>query len=87
MKKKQLKGYKFRRQYGAGKYVIDFYCPKLKLAIEIDGQTHLDQVARIYDQERQKYIESFGIKFLHFSNYEVYEDLDAVIERIKAVLP
>ena len=87
MKKKQLKGYKFRRQYGAGKYVIDFYCPKLKLAIEIDGQTHLDQVARIYDQERQKYIESFGIKFLRFSNYEVYEDLDAVIERIKAVLP
>ena len=70
-----------------GKYVIDFYCPKLKLAIEIDGQTHLDQVARIYDQERQKYIESFGIKFLRFSNYEVYENLDAVIEKIKAVLP
>ncbi|OGY57472.1 MAG: hypothetical protein A3H67_02360 [Candidatus Buchananbacteria bacterium RIFCSPLOWO2_02_FULL_46_11b] len=87
MKKKQLKGYKFRRQYGAGKYVIDFYCPKLKLAVEIDGQTHSDQMARIYDCERQKYIESLGIKFLRFSNYEVYENLDAVIEKIKAVLP
>ena len=57
------------------------------MAIEIDGQTHLDQMARIYDKERQKYIESLGIKVLRFSNNEVYEDLDAVIEKIKAVLP
>src|SRR3989344_27305 len=87
IQKRQLKGYKFRRQHGAGKYVIDFYCPKLKLAIEIDGQTHLDQTARIYDQERQRYIESLGIKVLRFSNDEVYENLDEVIGEIKSFLP
>ncbi len=78
---KQLSGYKFRRQYSVKQFVIDFYCPILKLAIEIDGDSHIDAIK--YDNNRQKYIESLGIKFLRFSNLEIYEDLDRVIEKIK----
>ncbi len=81
---KQLSGYKFRRQYSIKQFVIDFYCPELKLAIEIDGDSHID--AMEYDNNRQKYIESFGIKFLRFTNLEIYENLDKVVEEIKKCL-
>ena len=81
---KQLSGYKFRRQYGIKQFVIDFYCPALKLAIEIDGDSHIDALE--YDHNRQKYIESLGIKLLRFSNLEIYENLDRIIEKIKKCL-
>ncbi len=70
-------GYKFRRQYGVGKYVIDFYCVELKLAIEVDGDSHfLDEKTESYDANRQKFIESFGITFLRIMNHEVLNSLD-----------
>jgi len=75
-------GYKFRRQYGVNKYVVDFYCPKLKLAIEIDGDSHFGNQAIKYDQKRQSYIESFGIKFLRFTNNDIYNNIDEVLEVI-----
>ena len=80
LKNKRLYGYKFRRQYSAGPYVIDFYCPKLKLAIEIDGPSHIGQEA--YDQERQIFIEQFGIKFLRFNNRDIFQNIGGVIEAI-----
>jgi len=87
LKNRQLHGYKFRRQYSVGPYIIDFYCPKLKLAIEIDGPTHFTKQAERYDLQRQKYIESFGIHFLRVTNLDVYENIDGVIERITEYLP
>ena len=78
----QLEGLKFIRQYGVGSYVIDFYCPKLKLAIEIDGDSHFQEGAEEYDKKRQKFIEQFGIKFLRVTNTDIYENLDGVIEEI-----
>ncbi len=76
LKNKQLKGYKFRRQYSVDQYVIDFYCPKLKLAIEVDGDSHFTKDAQEYDRMREKQIESVGIKILRYSNLDVYNNLE-----------
>lgn len=77
--------YKFRRQQGIGKYVVDFYCPKLKLAIEIDGRTHdLPQQIK-YDKIRQKDIEALGIKVKRFYSDDIFNDLDYVVDSIKNV--
>ena len=72
LKRKNLGGHKFRRQYSINEYVIDFYCPSKRLAIEIDGDSHFQDEAINYDFNRQKYMESFGIKFLRFKNSDVY---------------
>ena len=79
---RQILGYKFRRQYSVDRFVIDFYCPELKLAIEIDGDGHFAPLARLYDCDRQQHIESFGIRFLRFMNEDVYYNLDAVLDEI-----
>jgi len=63
LKGKGLSNYKFRRQYSVGKFVIDFYCPKSKMAIEIDGDSHFVEGAKERDRERQTIIETFGITF------------------------
>ena len=52
LRNRQLMGYRFRRQYGVGPYVLDFYCPKLKLAIEVDGDNHFEAGAGEYDRVR-----------------------------------
>ncbi len=75
-------GYRFLRQYGVGKYVIDFYSPRLKLAIEVDGVTHLTKEELEYDERRQSEIEQVGIQFIRFTNLEVYYDIENVIERL-----
>jgi very-short-patch-repair endonuclease len=82
LKGKQMLGYKFRRQYSVGSYVIDFYCPELKFAIEIDGPTHFEDEAKEYDENRQKFIESFRITFLRFNNMDVYNNLEGVLKSI-----
>ena len=79
---RQVAGLKFRRQYGVGVYVLDFYCPARHLALEIDGPGHAEANTAAYDRQRQAYIESLGIHFLRFTNEEIYGDLDAVVERI-----
>jgi hypothetical protein len=63
-------------------YVIDFYCPELKLAIEIDGDSHYGYLSEKCDNERQKYIESFGIHFMRFTNDDVCNNIDGVLQMI-----
>jgi very-short-patch-repair endonuclease len=82
LKGRQVLGCKFRRQYSVGPYVIDFYCPALKLAIELDGDSHFRAGANAYDAERQVFIESFGIRVLRFLNTDIYENMDGVLEVI-----
>ena len=82
LRNKQVHGYKFRRQYGIGSYVVDFYCPELKLALEIDGRSHLGEEAADRDLARQAWIEQFGIHFLRFSDTEVLRSIDAVVEYV-----
>ncbi len=83
LSRKQVLGYKFRRQYGVDQYVIDFYCPELKLAIEIDGESHIHQGAEEYDYFREEHIKTYGIRFLRFTNDEVLKGLQGVIEKIE----
>ncbi len=73
---------KFRRQFSVSPYVVDFYCPALKLAIEIDGDSHFQTGAQEKDKARQDFIESFGVHFLRFRNVEIRENLRGVLETI-----
>ncbi|MBX4205515.1 MAG: endonuclease domain-containing protein [Candidatus Doudnabacteria bacterium] len=80
-------GYKFRRQYSVSQYVLDFYCSKLRLAIEIDGDSHFNPKARIYDTIREKRVKQQNIQILRFTNDEIRENIEAVIEKISNNLP
>ena len=83
LKGRQLLGCKFRRQYGVGAFVVYFYSPEIKLGIELDGDSHFQEGRREYDQRRQAFIESFGIRIIRFLNGDIYENLDGVLEAIE----
>ncbi len=83
LRRRQILGYKFRRQFSVGAYVLDFYCPELKLAIEVDGSSHDSIRSQRNDLERQTYLEGFGIRFLRFRNDEVEFQTDGVIAAIR----
>jgi very-short-patch-repair endonuclease len=86
LRKKQLEGFKFRRQYSIGAFVVDFYGPGLKLAIEVDGASHVGKAAQVYDAERQAFLESKGVRVLRFTNQQVYKELDGVVATIAQVV-
>lgn len=75
-------GFKFRRQYGFGSYVVDFYCPDKRVVVEIDGPSHdLES-----DKVRQSQIESLNVKFLRFTNDQVLYEREMVLEMVKRSL-
>jgi very-short-patch-repair endonuclease len=78
----QLDGFQFRRQYSIGPYILDFYCPSCRVAVELDGASHDSDEAQAYDAERQQYVEAFGIRFLRFPNRQVYTNIESVLEAI-----
>ena len=82
LKSRQLNGYKFRRQQGIGPYVVDFYCPTLHLVIEIDGDSHFDEISQIQDQRRDQYLENINIRVLRFTNLEIKENIEGVLQKI-----
>jgi very-short-patch-repair endonuclease len=82
LKNRQVCTQKFRRQFSVGPYVVDFYCPALKLAIEIDGDSHFQPGEQEKDRTRQQFIESTGVQFLRFRNIEVRQNLRGVLETI-----
>ncbi|CAI2719701.1 endonuclease domain-containing protein [Nitrospina watsonii] len=82
LRRKQLNGYKFRRQYGIEEYVVDFYCSEACLVVEIDGPTHFNDVAEQQDPVRQQRIEKLGITVLRFTNDEVYRNMEGVLTKI-----
>ena len=84
LKGKKLGGYKFRRQHSIEIYVVDFYCTKVKLAVEIDGATHVTDEEIVKDKLRQSIIEKYGIEFLRFTNDEVFDDRQNVLDKILA---
>jgi len=84
---KQIKGIKFRRQYSIIGFVLDFYSPELRLAIEIDGGYHQKADQIDYDKARQQLLESLEIKFLRFTNDEILCDISKVIYKIKVSCP
>ena len=80
---KKLEGRKFRRQHSVDKYILDFYCPAEKLAVELDGERHFTMAGADYDQERDLFILAFGIKVLRFANHAVWDNPEALLEEIK----
>jgi very-short-patch-repair endonuclease len=84
LRRKQICGERFLRQYSVDQFVIDFYCPNLHLAIEVDGPIHFKSSDTIeYDKARQKYLENFHIKFLRFLDDEVKINLEKVLKIIE----
>ena len=77
-------GVKFRRQHGIGPCIVDFYCKKKNLVIELDGSQHLDN--KEYDTERDNYMQALDIKVLRFWNNEVDMDIIRVLKKIKEYL-
>ena len=76
-------GRKFRRQHSFGPFILDFYCPSEKLAVELDGAYHFTDEGQAYDKKRTAYLNSFGIRVIRFENVEVF-DAKSVAECIKA---
>jgi len=83
LKNKQRKGFKFRRQYSVINYIVDFYCPELKLAVEVVGDSHYFDSKIESDKKRQEYIKSKGINVLRFTNNDVYKNLAEVLSTIE----
>lgn len=83
LRKKGTLGCKFRRQYSVDSYVIDFYSPEIKLAIELDGNIHELPEQKEYDIKRQNKIENFGITFIRITNEEFLGNPNKAFDRIE----
>ena len=76
--KQDKTGYRFLRQKPLDNFIMDFYCPKLKLCIEIDGWYHQDEDQTDYDEVRENILETYNINILRFTNEQVFDDLNNI---------
>jgi very-short-patch-repair endonuclease len=83
LKRKQMRGYDFDRQRPIDRYIVDFYCKDLKLAIEIDGSSHDGEEAKVNDEIRQERLESLGVRFLRFTDADVKRNMEMVVDSIE----
>ena len=83
LRNSQLDDKKFRRQHSVGNYILDFYCPKQKLAIELDGDSHFTEVGIKSDAKRTEFLNNVGIRVLRFTNKEIFENLESVLKKIR----
>jgi very-short-patch-repair endonuclease len=83
----QINGLIFYRQKPIGEYIADFYCPKAKLVIEVDGSQHFRAEGIEYDKARDEYMKSAGLRILRFTNTEVLGDIEGVLERVLEKIP
>jgi len=74
--------FKFRRQHPIERFIIDFYCAEVKLCIEIDGGSHLEQEQQEYDSARTEVLESIGCRVIRFTNSDVRYNINAVAQGI-----
>lgn len=82
IRRKQLKDIQFYRQRIIGNYIVDFYCPKARLVVEIDGGQHYIEEGIKDDILRDNFLTDLGLKVLRFSDRDVFENLNGVIEKI-----
>ena len=80
IKTKKL-GYHFYRQKPLGNYIVDFYCPALKLVVEIDGSSHDEK--QEYDKFRDEFLKTIGLRTIHFLDKDIKNNLDEVINLLK----
>lgn len=82
LKNKEFQGLKFFRQYSVGGYILDFYCPKLRIGVELDGSQHNKKEIKDYDKNRERILQASNIKIIRFWNDEVMRDVEKVLEKI-----
>jgi len=82
LKNRNVGNLKFRRQHSVGNFILDFYCPELKLAIELDGEFHADSGVISRDKERDEFLKEYGVQVLRYENRWVYEYPDIIIQDI-----
>jgi very-short-patch-repair endonuclease len=83
LQRSQVNGKKFRRQHSVGNYILDFYCPECRLAVELDGQGHFNSMTSEYDYRRDEYLKKLKIRVLRFENRLVFENLEGVLQMIR----
>ncbi len=83
IKRNQILGYRFRRQYVVTGFILDFYCPKLRLAIEVDGEIHSLNSNQIKDLERENIIKQYNIYIIRFTNKEIEENIITALTNLK----
>jgi very-short-patch-repair endonuclease len=79
----QLENRKFRRQHSAGPYILDFYCPAERIAIELDGTAHDHEQAQANDRRRDEFLANAGIRVLRFENEQVVKNVEGVLWEIR----
>jgi len=86
IRSKQLKGYQFYRQKIIGNYIVDFYCSKARLVIELDGGQHYSAIGKDKDKTRDAYLSNLGIRVARFSDRDIFENGAGVVEKIWGML-
>ena len=84
LRSRQVDGLKFRRQHAIERFIVDFYCSEARLVVEVDGAAH--DYTQAEDAVRQEYLEALGLRVLRFSNDEVLQQADTVIQAIRDAL-
>jgi very-short-patch-repair endonuclease len=84
LRKRQFANYKFLRQKPIGSYIVDFYCSELRLAIEIDGDSHVETIE--YDAERTKLLNSLGLQVVRYTNDDVIRNIEGVYNHLSRVI-
>jgi len=82
---KDKTGYRFLRQKPIDRFIVDFYCSELSLAIEIDGGSHIKKIGT--DEMRDKFLEQIGITTIRFTNEEVINNIESVKKKITNLIP
>jgi very-short-patch-repair endonuclease len=86
LRKFRHSGFPFRRQHPIEFYIADFYCHKLRLVIEVDGEIHTEEEIQNHDEGRTRELERLGIKVLRFTNNQILHDSDIVVEKINTTI-
>ena len=84
LKNSQIANRKFRRQHSIGEFILDFYCPQEKLAVELDGAGHFTAAGNLYDAARTDYLNAVGIRVVRFENKLIWSALDSVLHSIES---
>lgn len=82
IRKKQIKNYQFFRQKPIGNYIVDFYCDKARLVIEIDGGRHYEDENSKNDKIRESFLEEQNLRIMRFTNLDVLKNIENVVEKI-----
>ena len=82
IRRKQIFGLQFYRQRPIGNYIVDFYCPKVQLVLQVDGSQDMNESVLQKDKYRDSYLKQQGVKVLRFDNLQVLKQLDSVVDKV-----